>query len=121
MSDPTAGNGGALPVASASSDSNRTLAIIVYALYLGALVNGLTAIIGVIVAYAKRDDARGTIYESHFANAIEVFWVSLVLCLAGIATVWFGIGVLIFIGAFVWFVYRTVKGLLRAVDSKPYV
>jgi len=104
----------------AREDSNRTLAIIVYALYLGALINGLTAIVGVIVAYAKRDDARGTVYESHFANAIEMFWVSLVLCLAGIATVWFGVGVLIFIGTFVWFVYRSVKGLLRAIDGRPY-
>ena len=40
----------------------RTTAIIVYALYLGAAIScGIAGIAGVIVAYVKRDDARGTI------------------------------------------------------------
>ena len=118
MSDPSAG--GVIPAARA--DSNRTLAIIVYALYLaGWPTGGMGALIGVIIAYVKRDEARGTIYEGHFANAIEIFWTSLVLFLVGCATAWIGIGVLILIGTFVWYIYRSVKGLLRAVDYRPYM
>lgn len=101
-------------------ESARTVSIIVYGLYLAALINGLTAIVGVILAYVKRDDVRGTIYESHLDNAIEVFWVSLILSILAVLTIWFGVGIVIFIGLFVWFVYRTVKGLVRAIDARPY-
>ena len=55
----------------------RTTAMICYVLYLVAFINGLTAIIGVIIAYIKRSDAVGTVWESHFRNLIVVFWVML--------------------------------------------
>ncbi len=110
------------PVSAGRSDleSARTVSIIVYGLYLAALINGLTAIVGVILAYVKRNDVRGTIYESHLDNAIEVFWVSLVISIVAMLTIWFGVGVIIFIGLFIWFIYRTIKGLVRAIDARPY-
>ena len=106
--------------ATATPDSSRTIAILVYALYLAAFVNGLTAVGGVILAYVKRGEARGTIYESHFTAAIETFWISLGLCLLGVATIWLGVGVLAFLGAFVFWIYRSIKGIVRAIDAKPY-
>ena len=104
-------------------DELRTPAILVYVLYLAAVVSaGFAGIVGVIVAYVKRDDAKGTIWESHFRNQIEAFWVWLVLFIAGCLTVWvFFIGVAVIVVAFIWFLYRTIKGLIRAVESKPYI
>lgn len=107
--------------APAATDSTRTIAILVYILYLAAFVNGLTAIAGVVLAYVKRADARGTVYESHFSNAIETFWICFGLCVLGALTIWFGLGVLAFIGAAIFFLYRAIKGLVRVIDSKPYV
>lgn len=103
-------------------DELRTPAIVIYILYLAAVVSaGIAGIVGVIVAYVKRDDARGTIWESHYKNQIESFWIWLVLFVAGCLTVWiFFIGVLIIIAAFVYFLYRTIRGLLRALENKPY-
>lgn len=100
----------------------RSPVILVYILYLAAVVSaGAAGIIGVIIAYIKRDEARGTIWESHYRNQIEAFWVWLVLFIAGCVSVWlFFIGFLIMGGAFIYFLYRTIKGLLLAVDSKPY-
>jgi uncharacterized membrane protein len=103
-------------------DDLRTPAIIIYILYLGAVISvGVAGIIGVIVAYVKRDDAKGTIWESHYKNQIESFWIWLVLFVAGCLTVWiFFIGVLIIVASFVYFLYRTIRGLLRALENKPY-
>ena len=110
-----------VPVAIPSQDDTRTLVIIVYALYLGALLCvGLSGIAGVVLAYIKRDDAKGTIWESHFENAIQAFWIWFGLSVLGVLTVWLLIGFFILFGAYIYIAYRTIKGLVRAVDSKPY-
>jgi len=110
------------PAVALRSDDTRTLVIIVYGLYLAALLCvGLSGIAGVILAYVKGDEVRGTIWESHFENAIHAFWVWLGLSVIGVLTVWLVIGIFILIGAYIYFAYRTIKGLVGALDSKPYV
>ena len=101
-------------------DSARTMTIIVYLLYLAALINGLTAIIGVILAYVKRDEARGTIYESHFANAIEVFWIFLVGMLVAVPLCFVLVGIPLVVALYIWVLFRTIKGVVRANDGQPY-
>ncbi|MDE3116471.1 MAG: DUF4870 domain-containing protein, partial [Pseudomonadota bacterium] len=98
----------------------RTTAIIVYLLYLAALINGLTAVIGVILAYVKRDDVRGTVYESHFANAIEVFWIFLIGMLVAVPLCFVVVGIPLVFALYVWVIFRTVKGIVRAIDGQPY-
>jgi uncharacterized membrane protein len=101
-------------------ESARTITIVVYLLYLAALVNGLTAIIGVILAYIKRDDARGTVYESHFSNAIEVFWVFIVGMIIAVPLCFIFIGIPLVFVLYIWVLFRTIKGLVRASDGLPY-
>jgi len=110
------------PTPSAAKSDDRAIVLAVYALYLFAVVScGLAGIAGVIVAYVKRDDARGTLWESHFDNQINTFWSWLGLTAAGVVLLLaFGLGIIIIAIAFVWFLYRTIKGLLRALESKPY-
>lgn len=95
--------------------------IIVYGLYLvGWPCLHLPTVGGLILAYIKRDDARGTIWESHFANQIETFWIALVVGIVAVPLCFFVIGIPILVGVIVWFLYRTIKGLLRAVENEPY-
>ncbi len=119
----------------------RMAALIGYALFVLAVVNGVTAIAGVVLAYIKRAEARGTPYESHFTNMIHVFWVSVAVAVLLMATILFGIGdvlqtidlkppvallalvplfFLASVGFAVWYLYRTVRGFVRALDGKPY-
>jgi uncharacterized membrane protein len=99
----------------------RNWVIAVYGLYLLAAISaGVVAILGVFVAYAKRGAARGTIWESHVDNQIRTFWISLLLFLVAFPLA------LIFVGWIVWgvmlayYLWKSVKGLVRAVDSEPY-
>jgi uncharacterized membrane protein len=101
-------------------ESARTITIVVYLLYLAALVNGLTAIIGVILAYIKRDDARGTAYESHFKNAIEIFWVFIVGMIIAVPLCFIFIGIPLVLVLYIWVLFRTIKGLVRASDGQAY-
>ena len=112
----------AQPLRVASSDDSRTLVIVLYGLYLGALLCvGLSGIAGVILAYIKRDEAKGTVWESHFENAIHAFWIWFALSVVGVLTSWLVVGFFVLIGAYIYFAYRTIKGLIAAIDSKPYV
>jgi uncharacterized membrane protein len=110
-------------------------------LFLLAAVNGLTAIIGLIIAYTKRNDAAGTIWQSHFKNLIFVFWVMVGAAVLGILTWPIALGALLaawpvlwppamtlpfafwFLGIpllVIWYFYRGVRGLIRASEERPY-
>ncbi|MEJ1967201.1 MAG: hypothetical protein WDN03_00980 [Rhizomicrobium sp.] len=108
--------------AAAPADEMRTMVIIVYGLLLGGLVcGGLSSVAGVILAYIKRGEAKGTIWEGHLQNAIHAFWVSLVLFVVGIPLTLIFVGVLVMLAGAIYLLYRTIKGLIAAIDSKPYV
>ncbi len=124
----------------------RILAVVIHALYLLALANGLTAIAGVVLAYIKRADAKGTPYYDHFTAAIATFWIVLIVgallvavtlqlvfgtilfyahpvsdlawhpaVMAALPLVWLGFVVLV-----IFYLYRTIRGLVRAIEGRPY-
>ncbi|MCU0256933.1 MAG: hypothetical protein MUF60_09315, partial [Vicinamibacterales bacterium] len=61
----------------------RTVTMAVYVLQALSFFFGLTAIVAVVVNYVKRDDVRGTVYESHFDWQIGTFWWGLVWTVLG--------------------------------------
>jgi hypothetical protein len=61
---------------------DKTMAVVCYALYLLAFATGITAIIGVIIAYTQRPTA-GPVMESHYTFLIRTFWIGLVLMIGG--------------------------------------
>jgi uncharacterized membrane protein len=126
----------------------RTVLLIAYGLFVLAIFNGASAIVGVVLAYVKRDAARGTIWESHFRNLIHVFWIGLIIAVIALAVLlqafgglaislfatngnpppmligWLVALVPVFYGGallfLIWFMYRTMRGLIRTIESKPY-
>lgn len=108
----------------AQLDSLRKLTHILYGLYaIFWLTGGITALIAIIINYVKRDDARGTLYASHFAWQIRSFWWSVAWTVLGgvlFATV-VGIALAFIVWGLLslWILYRIVKGWLYLNDSKP--
>jgi uncharacterized membrane protein len=92
---------------------------VIYALYAASLFIGLTGIVAIIIAYVKRDEARGSFLESHYTWIIRTFWFGLVGALIGGATMWiFGLGMIIVGVVIVWYIYRIVKGWLALNDGR---
>jgi len=54
--------------------SLKTITTVVYALQALSFAFGVTALVGLIINYVKRDDVAGTLYESHFNWQIRTFW-----------------------------------------------
>ena len=99
--------------------SPKTWAIIVWALYLLSGITGITAIVGLIIAYMKRGELAGTPFESHMNYAIRTFWLGLIGVVIGIVLTFVMIGFLVLILVAAWMIYRMVRGLICALDGRP--
>ena len=97
----------------------KNVTMVVYALQALSFFWGVPAIVGVIVNYIKREDVRGTIYESHFDWQIRSFWWGLVWALVGVALAVVLVGFVVLFVAWVWMIYRVVKGWLKLTEGKP--
>ena len=100
-----------------STSEDRTMPAICYGLYLLAFATGITAIIGVIIAYAQRSTA-GPDMHSHYTFLIRTFWLGIVFAIVG------GIvgGILMAIGAvltviLIGFPIMAIAGLIWGVTA----
>ena len=97
----------------------KTVTTAVYALQALSFLWGITAIVGVVINYVKREDARGTVYESHFDWQIRTFWWGLAWAVVGMVLAILLVGFLVLFVAWIWMIYRVVKGWLKLIDGKP--
>jgi uncharacterized membrane protein len=125
----------------APAPSLVTIANVVYALHtvslvigafgaatvVGAFLFGWPFIIGVIINYVKRGEARGTWLESHFRWQIRTFWYALLwavlsalvsLMLAPVLIGFLSWPLLLFLLG-LWAIYRIARGWLALRDAQP--
>ncbi|MDK1378606.1 MULTISPECIES: hypothetical protein [unclassified Sinorhizobium] len=91
---------------------------IIYVLYLVAFVIGITALIGIVLAYLNRDKAEPWA-RTHYTWAIRTFWIALLFCIVSALLTVMVIGILGFVATAVWIVVRCVIGLQRAAREEP--
>ncbi len=127
-------------------NSLKKLTAIIYALQAASFLVGITFIVAVIINYMKRPEVKGTWLESHFRWQIRTFWVGTICTIGGLLIaflIFTGIcfyirqevmlgfsisfsvpvisalpGVLIYIGAGIWIIYRIAKGWLYLNSNK---
>ena len=97
----------------------RQYTMIIYILYLASILIGVTAIVGVIMAYVKRADFAGTEYEDHITYLIRTFWISVIGSLIGFVLTFILIGFFILLAVGIWFIYRSIAGFIKFNDNKP--
>jgi uncharacterized membrane protein len=99
--------------------ANKNITQIIYGLYAASVIVGVTFFVAIVLNYIKRDDVRGTYLDSHFRWQINTFWYSLLYSVIGVLTMVLIVGFFVLGAAFIWFVYRIVKGWLRLNEGKP--
>lgn len=108
-----------MPARDTTTTDPKTWALIVWGLYIASYFTGITAIIGVIIAYVKRKEVAGTPFESHMIYAIRTFWISLIGIVISCVLLIVGIGFILLAALAIWQIYRIVRGIIRALDSQP--
>jgi uncharacterized membrane protein len=98
--------------------SDNILAVVVYALYCGGYFTGISALIGVVIAYAKVDDAD-PVLRSHFRFLIRTFWIGLLYLAIGMPLCLVLIGIPLLAWWLVWSLVRIVKGMLLVIENRP--
>jgi uncharacterized membrane protein len=97
--------------------SDYTLALMVYALYGAGYFTGFSALIGVIIAHMKVDDADAVL-RSHYLFQIRTFWIGLAYLAIGIPLCMVLIGIPILAWWFVWSLIRIIKGVIAVNEHK---
>lgn len=112
---------------------DRTMPAVVYALYLLGIANGLTIILGLILAYAKRGEA-GEMARTHYTFLIRTCWLWLAWEVIGVVLIVIGaplslvlIGIPLFLIGWtivglthVWFALRAIMGVIHLARDEPY-
>ncbi len=117
LTTPTPGAGSAHTPQQLASLKNVLL--VVYLLQALSFAFGITAIVGLVIDYIKRDEAAGTVYASHFDWQIRTFWWGLVWTVVGVALAIVAVGFVVLFAVWVWAIYRVVKGFLKLNDGLP--
>jgi uncharacterized membrane protein len=99
--------------------SNKSIALIVYVLYLvGYVTAGIAWIVGVMIAHLRIGSADD-VTRTHFQFQIRTFWISVLYLVVGALLLHFFVGILVLIWLVIWTLVRNVKGLLALNDNKP--
>ena len=92
---------------------------LVYILYLVSLLIGITAIVGLIIAYVNRDDAPGWL-QSHYRFQIRTFWMGAFYMIVGTLLLQFLVGLLILLFVIFWLIVRCARGIKYLDKEQAY-
>lgn len=98
--------------------SDVALAMSVYILYGIGYFTGISALIGVVMAHVKVEDAD-PVMRSHCQFQIRTFWIGFLYITIGCVLSLVLIGIPILIWWFVWSLIRIVKGFIAVNEDKP--
>jgi uncharacterized membrane protein len=118
---------------SSEAVGDRTMPAVVYALYLLGIANGLTVLIGLVLALANRGGASPKM-RSHYTFLIRTCWLWLVWMVIGVALIVWGIPLsLLLVGIpmvavgwviigldHVWFALRAILGVIYLARDEAY-
>jgi uncharacterized membrane protein len=98
-------------------DFNRPT--IVALMFILSFFTGITALIGVVLAYVWRGENSTGWEASHYTYHIRTFWFSVLGTITGIILTIVAIGILIIFAVGIWAIIRSVVALLRAQKREP--
>jgi len=100
------------------TEEKTTIPMAVYILYLVGFLAGITALVGLVLAYVNRSDASAWL-QSHYTFQIRTFWIGLGMLVLGAILMIVLIGYLIYLFWVIWTIVRCAKGLALLSKRRP--
>ena len=101
----------------ASFDFNQPT--IISLLYLSSFILGVTAIVGVVLAYVWKGEAKADWEASHYQYLINTFWIGFVGSIVSVMLMIVLIGFLLIVAVAALVVVRCVLSLITAQKREP--
>jgi uncharacterized membrane protein len=99
--------------------ASTAIAKMIYILYLVSIIIGITAIVGLIMAYVNKDDAPDWL-KSHYQFQIRTFWIGALYLFIGVLLSQFIIGLFIILFWLLWLIVRCAKGMKYLDRAEAY-
>jgi uncharacterized membrane protein len=106
------------PRGNALLDPGKENVQLIYILYLAGFVVGITAIVGIVMAYINRGKSEPWV-ETHYTWLIRTFWIGLLYSLAAFVLMFVAVGFLLFALIAIWFIVRCVVGMQTLGRNEP--
>jgi uncharacterized membrane protein len=90
----------------------------IYVLYLVGFIVGITAIVGLVMAYLNRGKSEAWV-ETHYTWAIRTFWIALLGGFVSALLMIVAIGFLLLLAVVIWVIVRVVVGLQAVSRGEP--
>jgi uncharacterized membrane protein len=105
------------PVATSGFDLNHPTVISL--LYLSSMVLGVTALVGLVLAYVWKGEAHAEWENSHYEYLIRTFWLGLIGAMVSVLLMIVLVGFLLMVAVGVLVVVRCVLSLINAQKHLP--
>ena len=99
-------------------EPGKTNVQVVYFLYIAGMFIGISALVGIVIAYINRGKAGGWV-ETHYTWQIRTFWIGLLYSFVSVLLMIVGIGFLLVFAVAIWVIVRCVLGLQAANRDEP--
>ena len=115
--EPTIQPQGTPPATTSGFDLNQPT--IISLLYVASFVTGITAIVGVILAYSWKGQPKAEWEVSHYRYLIRTFWGGLIGCIVGFVLLIVLIGIFVLLAVSAWMLVRSIMSIINAQKHAP--
>jgi len=117
--EPTSGPGAPPQAQPASNSFDLNNPTIISLLYLSSVILGITAIIGLVLAYVWRGEDHPEWQTSHYQYLINTFWIGLIGSVISVILMLLLVGFLLIVAVAVLVVVRCILSLINAQKQQP--
>lgn len=102
----------------AMSEQEKNSLNLIYILYFVGFVFPITSLVGFIMAYLRRGEYTDEMGAAHLTWIIRTTWWSILWMVIGAVLSMVIVGFFVMAAAYIWVIYRFVKGYMRLRDGK---
>ncbi|WP_040977035.1 DUF4870 family protein [Necropsobacter massiliensis] len=99
-------------------EKDKNYMLITYLAFAGGVFIPLLPIVGVILAYVKRNEVWGSVYYAHLTYLIRTFWGFVAGVVLGSILLIIAVGKLILLAVWIWFLFRIIYGFIKLLDRQ---
>ncbi|MFD0966229.1 DUF4870 family protein [Seminibacterium arietis] len=95
---------------------HKNYMFITYGTFAISLFLPFIAIVGVILAYMKREEVANTIYANHLNYLIRTFWGSIIGGIIGFILSIILVGYVVLFIVSIWYIFRIIYGFIKLTN-----